>query len=58
MVSDNNKKKVSLHVRSYLRRIPSASMVNKIENLLSTVNIGRLQKEHIQILSWPNIRRQ
>ena len=28
--------------KSYLRSRPSASMVNKMENLLSTVNIGRL----------------
>ena len=33
--------------QSYLSRIPSASIVNKIENLLRTVNIGRLVEENI-----------
>ena len=31
--------------KAYLRSRPSASMVNKMENLLSTVNIGRLGEE-------------
>lgn len=30
---------------SYLSRIPSASIVNKMENLRRTVNIGRLVEE-------------
>lgn len=33
---------VNNDIETYLSRIPSASIVNRIENLLSTVNIGRL----------------
>lgn len=35
------------HVQSYLSRNPSASIVNKMENLLRTVNMGRLVEENI-----------
>lgn len=58
--SDNLKRKWKKKVvlgngPSYLSRNPSASMVNRIENLLSTVNIGRLSKEYLILSSGPNI---
>lgn len=49
------KKVVLGHGPSYLSRNPSASMVNRIENLLSTVNIGRLSKEYLILSCGPNI---
>lgn len=35
--------------RSYLSRTPSASIVNKMENLLRTVNMGKLAGEGIHM---------
>lgn len=39
------------HMQSYLSRNPSASIVNKMENLLRTVNMGRLVEENINCQS-------
>lgn len=35
---------------TYFNKNPSASIVNKIENLLNTVNIGRLMEEKNKLL--------
>lgn len=37
--------------QAYLSRNPSASIVNKMENLLRTVNIGRLERDEIHLIS-------
>lgn len=39
------------HLKAYLSRNPSASIVNKMENLLRTVNIGRLVEEDVNDFS-------
>lgn len=48
MERELEREKVGYHFKqSYLSRSASAIIVNKMENLLRTVNIGKLQEEDI-----------